>query len=599
MGIALQACMRDERVAARTIELTQVRPLVLDDVYLNEPLVFHFSAELERASVNDVSVQIATRDGRPARGERIVEGKQLRFEPDPVRQPDLSDGGYLPGTTYVVRLAGFPRPEGLRDVHGVPLAASLELEFRTVPVTDRSEGFVFLDRTLGRAEPLRLTAGRRGPAGERVISGLDGIEFEGEEPLDPASLFAEDFRLDREVPGGFQGERVPLRAVLLENHDKGLWPPRGTTRVQLLPAIVLEPGRYLLSYDQGACRLRDFGRNRVPIVDESGRPRSLFVIEVEQVLKDEAPREHVEEFLDPGRRSPAVVADADGSARWDGSGRVELRWPAAAGSGSDGEQLLEGPIDRGDVQATRLEIAAGRVAAIEVEGGLAVLRSQGQLVVGGKLVRAALAPALEIAEPESLSAWLERARRDDTPCTVLIAGGDLVVSGEILVGGPLLLVAGGRLRVLPGGRISAGGREVQGTIGTDHWYAGAVLLHAADPLKVDVRAVPLALDAPLQNPLRVRLRFAALSQPLPQGGLVSRWLPAPVVRGHRGRGRYAVRYVGGSAGTYEESTVDDPAMLVDCTTLRLLVELELGPDPGGAWDPPSLDSVTLRWEVRP
>jgi hypothetical protein len=454
---------------------------------------------------------------------------------------------------------------------------------------------VFLDRTLDRAEPLRLVAGRRGPGGERIISPEDGIEFEGEEPLDPATLFGEDFRLDRE--GGGAEESVPLRALLLENHDKGLWPPRGTTRMQLRPAIVLDPGTYQL-YVLPGCRLRDFGGNPVPIVDESARPRSRFVIEVVDAQKHEAQHEHLEEFLDASLRSPAAVADADGSARWDGSGLVEMRYPAAAGSGSDGELSLAGPIDRADLHATRLEIAAQEQAAIEVEGGFAVLRAQGRFLVAGRLVRSAAAPPFEILEPEMLSLWLERARRDDLPCTVLVAGGDLVVAGEIAVDGPLLLVAGGRLRVMPGARIQAGGGPVVDQLDMSHWDWGAILLHAGYADRIPVRTVPLELDAPLRNPLRVRLRFAALSQPLPRGGLVSRWL-APDVHGHHGLGSFRVRYVGVNAVTYQESTVEDPTLLVDCSTLRLSVELELGPDPDGPWDPPWLDSVRLRWEVRP
>jgi hypothetical protein len=57
-------------------------------------------------------------------------------------------------------------------------------------------------------------------------------------------------------------------------------------------------------------------------------------------------------------------------------------------------------------------------------------------------------------------------------------------------------------------------------------------------------------------------------------------------------------YVGEHAPTggerAEDVVVDDPAALVDCPTVRLLVELEVFP--GAVWDPPFVDDVTLEYE---
>ena len=67
-------------------------------------------------------------------------------------------------------------------------------------------------------------------------------------------------------------------------------------------------------------------------------------------------------------------------------------------------------------------------------------------------VRRDEAPA-GVEGPLALSEWLADVAVADPAWTVVIAGGDLVVRGSIEVGTPLLLVAGGRIRVY--GRVRA------------------------------------------------------------------------------------------------------------------------------------------------
>ncbi|NUP95157.1 MAG: hypothetical protein HUU28_03235, partial [Planctomycetaceae bacterium] len=63
-------------------------------------------------------------------------------------------------------------------------------------------------------------------------------------------------------------------------------------------------------------------------------------------------------------------------------------------------------------------------------------------------------------------------------------------------------------------------------------------------------------------------------------------------------GSARVQYVGEHAAAGGERLgdvlVDDPAALVGCPTVRILVELEVVP--GAVWDPPFVDDVTLEYE---
>jgi hypothetical protein len=75
-------------------------------------------------------------------------------------------------------------------------------------------------------------------------------------------------------------------------------------------------------------------------------------------------------------------------------------------------------------------------------------------------------------------------------------------------------------------------------------------------------------------------------------------LPADGIRGHAGAGSIRVRYSGErrTPGGSGEVLVDDPSLLIDCPTLRLLLELTVPAGKGKAWDPPKIDAVRVRWK---
>ncbi|MCE9593357.1 MAG: Ig-like domain-containing protein [Planctomycetes bacterium] len=624
---------------ARVLELAQIRPRNAAGVYLNEALVFHFDADVDPASVHRRSVRIASVDGHSPRGELRVDGDEIRFLPAPVLSPALDDGGYLPDTEYTVRLAGFPFPDGLRSAAGAPLARSIEWRFRTVTVTDPRGGPVFEDRSPEVGRPLQIQSSE-----PKLVAPTGPIVLEGGEPIDPSSLRAEDFSLrpsnGRNAASPF-GDRIPLRAVVADNRDPLDFVSRGRTLVHLFPQSVLAPGDYELR-NLAPADLHDFG----------GHPVWPFSVKrlLVRVQAGSAPigvGSYVESFLDTALRSPAEVPEADGTALWSGNGRVEIRYPAAAGDGSVGNVSLAGEELRRDLSARSLEVARGETASLGSAPGLVVLRAQRRLTIAGTLVREVTGERPAFEKRESLSDWLAAAHARDLAArgdaslappnwTVLIAGGDLTISGRLRVWGPLLLVAGGRIRI--SGEIEcAPTDDAQGQRVTpisflpkpsdgyvDRLSGGIVFIHwdqvgiERRPLVLGATELPWTLDSPLRNPLRPgeRLVYQVLSAAIPPEGGVARWHSGAVIHGFAGNRSakfasaeqaFRVRFIGeGSTPGSSSVRVDDPALFAEAKSLRLLLELTVFPDAGLAensdragapsWDPPWIDDVTLSWD---
>jgi hypothetical protein len=566
-------CEPQARRQVRWLELLQVRPAASEGLFLNETLTLDFSHPIDPASVTSESVRIVDEAGRRARGEYRVDKARILFRPDPVLGPQLTDGGLRPGTRYTALVQGFPAPDGLRGRDGRPLAQSVSWEFETARLTE-PRGQMFVDHT-----PL---FGLRLHPGEGLATVRDDprVVLFCEEPVDPSTLRAEDFRF--QTPGG---ERIDLEARLLANHDhlvvRGGRALRTAAEIELVPLAELSLGVHSLRMAPDM-ELLDFGGNRV-------QPYS-GVIEVDV---GETAGTLVQDFLER-EANTRPVPGADGTAAW-GGGRVTIRFPRAAGNGQDGEVALPaGDWTAKDLHATSLTVPAGRTCRLGAPG-LVVLRAQGRLDIAGSLVReVGEARGLMVEEGERLSTWLARAQREDPPWTVIVAGGDLVVSGRIEVDGPLLLVAGGWLRVASRPRAAENELWILGEGG------GLALPSTAS-------TVALELDPPTVNPLRTQLTYAVLSDPIPEAGSVARWGRASV-SGRENLGRFRVRYVreedlplGGTLADWEPR--DDPRLVRPLGRLRLLVELMVGPADSGPgadrrWSPPIVDGVRLSW-LRP
>lgn len=595
-------------------------------VFLNEDLIFFFSAELDRASITQESVRIVARDSRPARGSLSVNGSALTFTPAPVLASDLSDGGYAPDTDYDVEIRGFPWVDGVRGTQGEMLQRTLHCSFRTASASAPSDNLVFVDPSPEKRKPLGFFPPVSGSLINSYLMGpQDSIYLDCDKPIDPSTLRDTDF-----VLSGAR-EQVAVRARLLENEPEARIRPKNRFANSLSsdPAvwqrepraalIELKPVKKPLAHGFWSLGLAQ-GPSGAPVAgprDYSGNAlwnTSLArYIEVGDQRPDAGNGSLREDFIDRRMLSPVAVPGADGTARWSDSGRVEVRYPAAAGDGSQGHVSLSGDLEANDVQARSLEIKAGAVANLRAEG-LVVLRAQGRLHVRGRLVRDAERNPGAGREPEApldlsarsgtpkhaltLSAWLADMAAQGRTCTVLIAGGDLVIDtdAEVRANTPILLVAGGVVRVA--GRV----RATQGEVFVLGDGGGSDI----QPPKSD--ADLLALDPPCTgNPLREELHYAVLSSAIPQRGAIEIWLSAQA-RGStsasgppgRPRDRWRVRYVreieGAPASIESLGPVDDPGLLEPPGPVQILIELWVAPGP--VFEPPFVDFVHLTWEQK-
>jgi hypothetical protein len=238
----------------------------------------------------------------------------------------------------------------------------------------------------------------------------------------------------------------------------------------------------------------------------------------------------------------------------------------------------------------------GAQAALDVRGRIVRRLSPGQT----GLARETLARELEQLTSRvpgtplpTLSAWLERALQREEPWTILIAGADLRVpkGGAIDVDGPLLLVAGGWIRVE--GFVEA--REVWKSPGGGGSIRGDPPRRLGGESAPGLRELPLEIDPPLGNILKRPLRLGVLSRPIRRGS--GSWRPA-LVEASSGIGNVRVSFLGvrpDGAGD-EVGPVDDLLLLEGFPEIRFLVELEVPAGTGEAWDPPRLERLTLAWD---
>lgn len=601
----------------------------VERVYLNEALSFSFSEPLERTSVTRDSVRVIDELGVEARGRLEVQGSSVRFVPHLPTSAELADAGLKPGLRYTVELAGFPRVDCLRSIAGHPLAETVRTTFTTVPASHPSgeprTWLLFDDDMPATTGVLKLfRAPGSSSAGAYVISGRGAIVLTCDKPIDPTTLHESDFLLH--VKAGASIQRVDVTVRLLENESRNVTRPRppsmraagaaGWEQLRRAALIEITPRRRpppgdlvftILTDTSNRCRMLDLGGQ--PIVWASQRVDVQFV----DSGAEAAPGTFSEEFLQSpagSLRSNSAVPGFDGTASWNEAGRVEVRYPAAAGDGADDDVALSGDETRADVRATRLELARDARCRLTSDSPVVVLRSQGSLTISGALERTApkelddaeredsIDPAFLDESGETLSSWLASAQSRGRAWTVLIAGGDLTIDGSLRVGTPLLLCAGGMIRI-PG--------QVRGV---EAERAGGVWI-LGDGGGLDVQPRPnvlkrsLVIDEPQgRNPLRRPLELCVLSQALPQRGDVARWIHGEALgSGGSAVGSWRVRYLPADSlpGALADRSrwLDDPAAIpigADGRAQPLVFLVELRVPIGGRWAPPFVDSVRLAWE---
>ena len=477
---------------------------------------------------------------------------------------------------------------------------------------------------------LRLYPSAAGQGG--LIRTQDSIYLACDKPIDPSTVTADAFRLQRHEVRNPTPESVDVRVRLIENESEVRRRPRPSALrssapsetwerepraclVELTPVTRLAAGSWELipvrEAEGSEPRLRDFGGRPVLFAEAS----SMLRLTVDDPSAETGGRDFREEFQSRRYLSPVAVPGYDGTAYWSESGRVEVRYPAAAGSGADGDVLLGENEARSDVQGTSLDLPKDVECALSPDPGLVVLRCQGRMTIRGKLSREASpdertgASVLEWAPSsregkgstesnagtETLTAWIQKQRAAGTTWTVLIAGGDLEISGSLTSRTPLLLVAGGRIRV-PG--------KVAG-VRTGDSVPPVYLLREGGGFNIEPnpRPAPLMIDEPRgANPLKKSLRFAALSGPIPQRGSVLRWLPpesggSPESKGGSWRIRFVPELRSAPTEATELHPVESPALLEPAGPVQFLVELEVASaNDAGVWNPPWIDYVHLSWE---
>jgi len=609
------ACAGSQDAPPNTLRFEKFAPVVTEGVFLNEPLTFHFGADVDPLSVGRESVVIESEQGERARGRLSVEGRRVVFQPDVPRAQDLSDGGYRPGTRYLVRLAGFPRPDGLRGVGGEPLGATWRGSFTTVAVDAPRRIRLFDDPHQERRKQPDFFPGG---AGEYLVGVGDPLYIGSEKQIDPTSVRSGDFQLlskpqtVRESEASFElfarlVENEPLawrerpRGIRTLCPDEQWRAERRAALLELTPVQRLEPGRYVLEYrpaqppaGEEAWSLRDFSLGRLLPEPPTFRRLIRVLSAAEAGTRGES---FVEDFVDTDLRTPKFVPDCDGTAAWTGTGRVEVRYPLAAGDGSAESVALAGNEPRADLQATSLDLARGLTCRLSDGPGLVVLRAQGRITLRGILARDA--PFVEELDCERergsrLSDWLARARGANKTWTVVIAGGDILLEGEIRSSVPVLLIAGGQVRNLGAGSLPE-----------RSWTQSGAL-----------RALPKAgeasfdLDPPVgSNPLRRPLRYAVVSGPVPETGGVLRWNsvfssgglepPSSSLRqpsNGRTPSSFSVHYFPADSPQMPDfsKAPTSPAFLPQPVPVRFVVELVVGNEEH--WQAPYLDRVQLEYE---
>lgn len=599
-AIALASCVRRVDPAPTWLSLTQVRPIERAEVFLNERVVLHFSEPLDPASVHPGSVRIVGEGGRVADGLWWPSADRLEFTPSPVRSPDLSDGGFRPGANYTVQLLGFPAPDGLRGRSGAPLQANQRFELRVVAADPNSPRSLFEDSSPTRGLPLVLNS--------PLVSEGEPILLLGEEPLDPSSLDGADFELVKRSSSGslHRSTGIELTARLVQNSDKRAVFPSGATVVELRPRQTpLEPGNYVLRLSRDG-RVDDLGGHAVMLVSPTSTRWLELRVEAGRRTHHGGLASYLESFASSASRSAEVWEDADGTALWTASGRVEVTLARVCGDGADGELDLSGALEAADSRATRVQVGRENDAQLSATSNLVVLRAQTSIRIDGQLRRVlptSTAPdcdsewfaALRSSPLESSEA-LQRMEREGVRATVIVAGGDLVIEGRLECSTPLILIAGGRIRVSRQAVVEA----------PRLWFLDPTtenLAHQVRGHRIGAgERLAWGMERARTNLLRTPLRVAVLSSSLPPSG-AARFEFGPRVTLHHGAGRARVRYLGdrpvGSTSRSRSPLVDDPALLVGCSTLRLLIELEVLPGDGSGldpWDPPWVDDVLIEFE---
>jgi hypothetical protein len=344
----------------------------------------------------------------------------LTFTPRLASKADLSDGGLRPNRKYRVVLDGFPRSSGLRSIHGRVLTATRRSSFTTA----RQYEAFFTDNTPTRGPVIRPDADLH-----RVVTGFGLEQAVVLDPMGKLSLLADEpIRPDTVSSENLAGAETAA--------SSGFELDAVRARIEIDVKAALDPDS--LAILRLSDRIADLGGHGL----EGPFSRSLYL--VTESSSPSASPTIVEDFLyakDQLQEEPSGVQAA--TAAWAGNGRLAVSFPAIAASPTEGSRVATGEGLPLEIHATRLTIPSASTTVIAAgaywtsQMGLSV---HGELDVKGDVDDGAPSVKAGFAGPQAL---------------VLAAGGDLVVTGSIRSRGPIVLAAGGAVRLAKSARIAA------------------------------------------------------------------------------------------------------------------------------------------------
>ncbi len=172
--------------AGRGLSLVSFEQDGVDNVALNQTLVWHFSEAVDPSSITTASLQLRRGDqfGQSVDGVFHVQGSTVTFEPRLPSRCDLQDAGFRASTQYRVQLVGYPEEFAIKNSAGQPLSTTISREFRT---RDESGPQRFLDQIPAFTPSVTLISPANGSAAV-TVNASNAIVVTISENLEPCTV---------------------------------------------------------------------------------------------------------------------------------------------------------------------------------------------------------------------------------------------------------------------------------------------------------------------------------------------------------------------------------------------------------------------------
>lgn len=448
-------------------------------IALNRSLVWQFRGELiDPASVHGGGISIEE-DGAYNSTKAHAEGRfevtrdnRVVFIPKLGSRADLTDSGLRPGRRYRVTIEGFPKASGIRSTFGTLLPLRKVYYFSTI-AAGRD---LFEDTSPGAPSTVRTDH-----IVDLGVNGIHEVHVEAgakltlliNKPLRPDTVTSANFT----IRTGARGEQRLPAEVKLTNDEAG-------ARIELESKVPLEPGSSVLVEMDST--VTDLGG--VPC---QGPLANRFLWVVEQ--RAYAPLPIIQDFLsvqsDPERTeltNPNIAM-----ASWPGDGRLTAHFPRLVGEASDGICNYSGAVSL-PTKIDALQINITKEAQVKAACGTQ-MTAQTMIQIAG---------TLRITKDENGAGISDPANGIPVGTDiVMIAGGDIDITGSIQGAASVVLAAGGAVWIHKEARVKCKNLRICAPAG--------VFIEGDVP--ADREIVKLALPDAREISLRDNLIFRATS----------------------------------------------------------------------------------------